>query len=109
MEADMSSTLPKLVIALCNNHDAWIVGSSARPDAVHPVRDYDVQVTFSEWGKAAHLIPRDAVPNSFGGWKCKSDGIEVDVWPGELGWLMQNSRAVWAWHPSSDVRLTKAT
>lgn len=102
----MSRTMPKIVCALTHNHDAWVVGSAADPQNANP-RDYDVQVPFSEWGKAAHLIPADAKPNAFGGWKCVSDGVEVDVWPGELGWIMRQNRSRWAWHPSSGVRLKK--
>lgn len=102
----MANTLPKLVLALTYNHDSWIVGSAADPTNTSP-RDYDVIVPFSEWGKAAHLIPSDAKPNVFGGWKCISEGQEVDVWAGDLGWLMRQAKAKWAWHPSSGVRLKK--
>ena len=102
----MSTTLPKLVIALTHNCDAWIVGSSADPSVESP-RDWDVIVPFNCWGLAAHLIPRDAKCNTFGGWKCDSDGVEVDVWPGDLGWLMQHPKAKYAWHPRSGCRLKK--
>lgn len=105
----MACCLPKLVLALTHNHDAWIVGSAADPHEIEP-RDYDVLVPFYEWGPASALIPGDARVNSFGGWKCVSDGVEVDVWPGDpgdLGWLMQRVRAQWAWHPKSGVRLEK--
>jgi len=102
----MSSSLPKIVIALTHNHDAWIVGSAADPDNKTP-RDYDVQVPFSEWGKAAHLIPAHSRVNTFGGWKCTSEGVEIDVWPGELGWLLQRPKCNWAWHPASGIRVQK--
>ncbi|MDP1712680.1 MAG: hypothetical protein Q8K86_09520 [Candidatus Nanopelagicaceae bacterium] len=67
-------------------------------------RDYDVVVPFYEWGKAAVLIPKNAKPNTFGGWKCVSEGKVVDVWPGDLGWLMQNAVLKNVWHPRSGVR-----
>lgn len=102
----MSSTLPPLAIALTHNFDAWIVGSAAAPDALNP-RDIDIIVPHYEWNRAAHLIPKDAKVNSFGGFKCVQDGIEMDVWPGDLGWLMQRPKACWAWHPASGVRLCK--
>ena len=102
----MSSSLPTLVNALCYGHDAWIVGSAANKDNLNP-RDIDVFVPFSEWGPAAFLIPKDAVRNSFGGWKCMSDGYEVDVWPGELSWLLVNNKTKYAWHPRSDTRVIK--
>lgn len=102
----MSSSFPKLVLLLTHNHDAWIVGSAADPQNLNP-RDYDIQVPFYEWGPACGLIPHDAKINSFGGLKCQSDGFEIDVWPGDLGWIMQRPKAKWAYHPKSGVRLKK--
>jgi hypothetical protein len=98
--------LPELVAKLTHAHDAWIVGSAANPDNKTP-RDYDVQVPYSEWGKACMLIPKDAKRNSFGGFKCQCEGLEIDVWPGELGWIMQRPMCLWAWHPASGIRLNK--
>lgn len=102
----MSHSMPKLVCDLTNSHDAWIVGSAADPSNTSP-RDFDIQVPYSQWGPASKLIPMDAKPNTFGGWKCISEGVEVDVWPGELGWLMQHPKAKFAYHPRSGTRLRK--
>ena len=102
----MSSTLPKLVIALTHNHDAWIVGSAADPDNLSP-RDYDVIVPHYEWGKAAHLVPKTAQVNSFGGWKVCDGGVSIDIWPGDLGWLLQRPKCRFAWHPASGTRIKK--
>ena len=77
----MKRKLPSLVAMLTTSHDAWIVGSAADPDVENP-KDFDVQVPYSEWGKACMLIPKDAKVNCLGGFKCKSDGVDVDVWPG---------------------------
>jgi hypothetical protein len=95
---------PKLVCALAYGHDAWVVGSGAKEDNADP-RDWDVLVPFSEWFAAAMLIPKDAVPNAFGGWKCMSDGKEIDVWPGDLGYLLSLSPMSVAWHPKSGTRV----
>lgn len=104
----MSHIIPSLVCKLAYGHDAWVVGSAAQPNINYSkVRDYDVMIPYEHWRTAAMLIPRDAAPNTFGGWKCQSDGVEVDVWPGDLSWLMVNHAARWAWHPRSDTRLTK--
>lgn len=101
--------LPALVRQLVTMHDAWVIGSAARSEADHgSVRDFDVVVPFAEWKCAALLIPKDAVPNTFGGWKCQSGSAEVDVWPGELGALMQNAAARYVWHPRSGARWIKA-
>ena len=97
-------TLPELVIKLTHAHDAWIVGGAADPNK-EEIRDYDVQVPFSEWGKACMLIPKDATRNTLGGFKCISEGIEVDVWAGELGWIMQKPMCEWAYHPASGIRI----
>ena len=102
----MSATLPKLVLDMCFAHDGWIVGSAADPENTKP-RDYDVIVPFSEWRKAAMHIPEDAKRNHFGGWKCMSEGVEVDVWGGEIGWVMQSPLSKWVWHPQSGVRYIK--
>lgn len=99
----MASKLPKLVLALTHAHDAWIVGSGADPNNTEP-RDYDVIVPYSEWQKACMLIPMDAKPNHFGGWKCISEGKEIDVWCGDLGWLMQKPQMKYIWHVASGVR-----
>jgi hypothetical protein len=82
-----------------------MVGASADPNCnLVKARDFDVLVPFSYWQQAAMLIPPTAVPNTFGGWKCQSEGREVDVWPGELAWLLTNHAARWAWHPRTGVR-----
>jgi hypothetical protein len=102
----MASDLPKLVLALTSHHGAWVVGSAADP-ANTSARDIDVLVPLSSWQAASSLIPPNARPNSFGGWKCNCNGVEVDVWPGELGWLMEGRKARWAWQPRTGVRLKK--
>ena len=103
-------TLPALVCKLTHLHDAWVVGSAAKPDAdLEKARDFDVLVPYSHWQAAAALVPADARPNTFGGWKCQSEEREVDVWPGELGWLMTNHASKWAWHPKSGVYLAATT
>lgn len=53
------------------------------------------------------LIPSDAIPNTFGGWKCQSEGREVDVWPGDLSSLFTNHLCRDAWHPKTNTRVTK--
>lgn len=98
--------MPSLVCKLTYAHEAWIIGSAAKPDCDHTtVRDYDILVPFSNWQKAAMLIPDNAVPNTFGGWKCQSEGREVDVFPGELSWLFTNDLAKYAFHPRSGKRI----
>lgn len=101
------SNLPKLALALTHHHDAWIVGGAADPENGTP-RDIDIIVPLSSWQPASSLIPRDAKVNSFGGWKCIDEGVTIDVWPGDLGWLMQHPKAQWAFHPRSGTRLKKS-
>lgn len=100
--------LPRIAIKLCHLHEAWVVGSAADPSKDPAAcRDVDVIVPFSHWPAAALLIPADAKPTMFGGWKFTSDGREVDVWPGDLAWLMTNAKAKWAWQVKHGVRLQK--
>lgn len=102
----MSLKIPKLVALLSVNFEAWIVGSAADPNNKEP-RDWDVIVEFSQWEKAASLIPLDAKPNSFRGWKCFEEGVEIDVWPGEIGFVMRSSKSKYAWHYLTDTRWVK--
>lgn len=98
--------LPKLVSKITHAHDAWVVGSAANPKNISP-RDYDILVPFREWQRAASLIPINAKPNTFGGFKCKSEGYEIDIWPGDLDWILQRPKTIFVWHPLSDTRFVK--
>jgi len=80
--------------------DGWLVGSSADPDNKTP-RDYDIVISPANWSKAAQLIPADAKVNSFGGWKCVSEGIELDVWPEDLNQLLSSAMIKFIYHPRS--------
>ena len=102
----MASQYPPLVLAMTNIHDGWIVGSAADP-SVHKPRDIDIIISFTNWQQACVLIPKNAKVNSFGGWKCKDRGIIIDIWPGDLGWLMQYHRSQWAYHPRTGIRLQR--
>lgn len=102
----MASVLPRLVLALTHAHDAWIVGGAANPENEQP-RDFDIIVPFSKWQEACMLIPMDATVNHFGGWKCTSEGVEVDVWCGDIGWLMSKSHCKYAWHVASGNRWSR--
>lgn len=102
----MSSNLPKLVARLTHYHEAWIVGSAADPTNKSP-KDYDILVPLSKWQDAAGLIPEGAVSNSFGGFKCVEDGIEIDIWPGELSWIIQRPKCLYAYQPKTGIRLKK--
>lgn len=105
----MSRCLPPLVAQLCELHSAWVVGSAADETMdLSVVRDFDVMVPFTAWQQAAALVPKNARPNTFGGWKCKSAGRVVDVWPGELGELLTHNVTKYAWHPMSGTRILKA-
>lgn len=104
----MGSVYPPVVLRLCHSFDAWVVGSAARPDNRQP-RDFDVLVPFCQWHAAISLVPRDAQPNSFAGWKfADEDGNLIDVWPGDLSWLAQRPQFTDAHHPASGTRITRS-
>lgn len=99
--------LPALVAQLVTIYDAWIIGSGAIKDAdLSALRDFDVLVPWDQWKYAAILIPAEAKPNTFGGWKATSEGRTVDIWPGDLVWTMQSHMFRAAWHPKTNVRVT---
>jgi hypothetical protein len=104
----MSLKIPKLVSDLSYYHEAWIVGSAANPENTEP-RDYDVLVPFSKWQEASSLIPPGAKPNHFGGWKCISEGVEVDVFPGELTWLLKYPQTQWIYNYATNIRYYRGT
>jgi hypothetical protein len=89
---------PPIVTKLVNFHDGWIVGSAAYRASP---RDIDVLIPFSQWNKASLLIPPDAKPNTFGGWKFMDEGLEIDVWPGELSELLSLGKTDEVYHPKS--------
>lgn len=102
-------TLPRIVSQLVTHHDAWVVGSAAQPTLtdLSSVKDFDVVVPLVRWSQAALLVPRDARPNTFGGWKCESEGRFVDVWPADLVELMQQRMMEHLWHPKTGARFTR--
>ena len=79
--------LPPLVYQMCV-HGAYIVGSYAKKLTGEDIdtSDFDVLVPPSKWQTIAMLIPSNAKPNRFGGWRFKThpDNTEVDVWPDYL-------------------------
>lgn len=100
--------LPKLVTLLTQVHDAWVVGSAAAPNAdLANVKDFDILVSFSHWPAVAALIPDNARRNTFGGWKCESDGRSVDVWPDDMARFLANQVVTYAWHPRTGIRFRK--
>lgn len=102
----LARAIPRFVTSVCANFGAWVVGSAAHPDNLSP-RDWDVVVPFSRWNDVAHMIPLSATPNRFGGWKFKdNDGNEIDVWPGEVSWLMFQPRIQQLWNPHLNRRFT---
>lgn len=104
----MACLLPPIIAKLATNFEAWIVGSAASPFTdINCVRDWDVIIPFNLWHKACVLIPKDARPNSFGGWKFTVDGIEIDLWPGDLSAFMTFHKFKYAWHPHTDTRVER--
>lgn len=111
--------MPALVTLLTLNFDAWVVGSAAAPDAnLSLVRDFDVLIPMNRWHDAAAMLYNQTggVPtllrmNRLGGWKLTlshdDKQVEVDIWPGDLSWLMLNHTARYAWHVRSNTRLCK--
>lgn len=106
----MTPTLPSWVRAICTNHDAWIVGGGANPYLTEPPRDWDVLVPFDQWNVVAAALSNNhpgAGLNSFGGIKVTSATEAVDIWPGDLSFVMRQAKARWAWHPPTDTRISK--
>ena len=97
---------PELVTKLTSICDGWLVGSSADPNVSEP-RDYDVFIPFKYWREASNYVPKDAKVNRMGGFKCISEGVEVDVWTGEMSDFLQSNFFSFAYNPKTGVRITR--
>ena len=100
--------LPTLIRVWATNNNIWVVGGAADINAtVETVEDIDILVPFHNWHSLAPYIPKDAQPNSFGGWKFTTEGIEVDIWPGDIGFLLTSPLTKYVWHPATNFRYIK--
>jgi hypothetical protein len=88
-------TLPRSVYLMCV-HGALLVGSQAKRIMGEDIEshDYDLLVPLDKWQIMALMIPQDAAPNKFGGWRFKDDkGNEIDVWPDTLQNYLANGKS----------------
>ena len=97
---------PELVTKLTTVCDGWIVGSAADPDQQSP-RDYDIFVPIKSWLAASAFIPKNAKINRMGGFKCLSEGVEVDVWTGEMNEFLTSNYFKFAYHPKTGIRIAR--
>jgi len=93
---------PELVTKLCAYCDGWLIGSSVTEE--NP-RDYDVWIPYEKWSVACTMIPKDSKINTFGGFKCMSDGVEVDVWTGDMNDFLASNYFNFAYQPKTGVRI----
>ena len=79
--------LPRVVYQMCV-HGALIVGSQAKRLVGETIdsknSDWDLLIPYDRWQTIALLIPENARPNKFGGWRFRTDDTEVDIWPGDV-------------------------
>jgi len=102
--------LSSIAVKLLQLHDGWVIGTAADPSCdLKTVRDIDIMIPWSNWSKAALLVPEEAHPNTFGGWKFDKDGVTYDVWPDELGSCLSNAFTKWVWHYRSGIRWNRAS
>lgn len=87
--------LPRIVYLMCV-HGALITGSYAKKlmgDNVETCNDFDLLVPLEDWQKIALMIPENAKPNKFGGWRFKDDKEnEIDVWPDTIYNYLKNCK-----------------
>lgn len=102
----MARKAPALVCRLSVVHSGWIVGSAANPKNKTP-RDWDIIIPFENWAQASLLIPKNATPNTFGGWKCEDEGATIDVWPGDISKVLNSSMVEWIWNIHLDIRFKR--
>jgi len=95
---------PELVTKLSTLCNGWIVGGAV--DNETP-KDYDVYIPFSNWQIACSLIPKESTINRMGGFKCISEGVEVDVWTCEMSDLLATDYFSKAFHPKTGVKIIR--
>jgi hypothetical protein len=87
--------LPRVVYQMAV-HGALLVGSQAKlmmGELDEAPNDYDLLVPLDKWQTIAMLIPPDAKPNKFGGWRFTDEkDNEVDVWPDTLRNYLTNCK-----------------
>lgn len=100
----LNKVFPKIVnVMLMIAPSSFVIGTYADPDSKED-KDIDIAVTLSEWFTLAPFIPKDASPNSFGGWKFNTDeGIEVDIWPEDIGKLMTTPNVKYMYNLRQDL------
>lgn len=95
---------PELVTKLTSCCSAWIVGGAVDSDSP---RDYDIYVPFKYWQAASMMIPRNATINRMGGFKCISEGVEIDVWTGEMSDFLACDRFHKCYHPHTGTKIIR--
>ncbi len=100
---------PDLVTKLTTICRGWIVGGAANPYDQTPPKDFDIYIPMKYWLEASNLIPKDAKINRMGGFKCKSEGFEIDVWTGDMNDFVASEYFKFAYHPQTGIRIMKTS
>lgn len=110
MISEKTIPLPTYVNTFCHAYEAWVVGGAATPNPSTAPKDYDIVVPFQLWHACTPSIPADAKRNSFGGFKFTPPGTdyEVDLWPGDVGWVLCRPKCKFAYHPLTGTLLEKS-
>ena len=106
LDMKVINLMPRLVRIITTQYPTWLVGGSADPHQLKP-KDYDIVVSHPYWQQVCLLIPKDAKPNLFGGFKFMDDGKEVDVWMGDIGSVFLCCKCDYAYQPKYDILLAR--
>lgn len=100
----LKNNYPSLVRKLTTTCNGWIIGSACYKK--NP-RDYDIFIPLPFWSIACKIIPKEAVVNTLGGFKCISDNKEIDIWTCEMYELFTSNFFKQAYHPQSGIKLKR--
>lgn len=100
----MKKFLPELVRKLGYSCSGWLCGGAVLEE--NP-KDYDVYIPINHWKEASMLIPKDATVNRMGGFKCISEGAEVDVWTCDMSDLITAETFKIAKHLNTGIVIKK--
>ena len=57
------------------------------------IKDFDLIVTdIDKWNEVSLLIPLEARPNTYRGWKFERNGLTIDIWPETLQHYLRYGR-----------------
>lgn len=104
--------IPKFVLLIGSlAPSSIIIGGFAKPffpNSLEDIseygdRDIDIVIDPAEWHKVAPYIPKDAKPNTYGGWKFEIESSAFDMWPESIAHILTSGRVEYMYNIRHDL------